>query len=194
MAKRHQLPYSRPSSVSHQLIFSNLWGHALIFLVTRTIILVLSMILENSREFIWSDIILKFLISFIKSKNLLNVALEENHHHAIWLGRKIWVIKFLFKKIGITHHVSCSHDNKQNRSTERKHHHHYRRWRLTHCASLHSLKILGWSLIAPIFDKIVSPPNYLSFFHPTRNFWRSFTILCLYVHLWMCMISKPSPI
>jgi hypothetical protein len=31
--------------------------------------------------------------------------------------------RFFFKKVGITHHVSCPHAHQQNGSTERKYHH-----------------------------------------------------------------------
>jgi hypothetical protein len=66
----------------------------------------------------------RFIKFFLISSNLL----KENLVDKSSLCKLIGVVNMKssmvsFKKIGITHHVSCPHAHQQNGSAERKHHH-----------------------------------------------------------------------
>jgi hypothetical protein len=120
-AKAHQLS-SSISSAPLQLIFSDVWGHAIESFGRKRYYV---SFINDYSKFTW--------IYLLRHKfEVYKYFLEFQAHVERMFNRKIvsvqsdWSGEYehlnsLFRKVGIAHQVSCPHTHQQNRAAERKH-------------------------------------------------------------------------
>ena len=126
-AKNHQLPYPKSTSVSNfplALIFSDVWGRAPESAGRNTYYV---SFIDDYSKFTWiyllkhkSEVFEKFhefqrLVERLFDRKIITM-------HTDW-GGEYEKLNSFFRKVGISHHVSCPHAHQQNGAAERKHRH-----------------------------------------------------------------------
>jgi len=127
MAKSHQLPYPKSTSISSaplQLVFSDVWGPAPDS-VGRNKYYV--SFIDDYSKFTWIYL-LKYKSEVFQKFHDFQQLVERQFNRKIIAVQTDWggeyeKLNSFFTKIGISHHVSCPHAHQQNRSAERKHRH-----------------------------------------------------------------------
>ena len=127
MAKSHQLPYSRSTSVSKaplELIYSDVWGPGPVSVGRQKYYV---SFIDDFSKFSWiyllknkSDVFEKFHLFQAHVECLFNrkiLAMQTD-----W-GGEYQKLNSFFERIGIYDHVSCSHAHQRNGAAERKHRH-----------------------------------------------------------------------
>jgi hypothetical protein len=126
-AKSHQLPYPKSSSISHSpldLIFSDVWALAPDS-VGRNKYYV--SFIDDHSKFVWlytlrykSEVFEKFheFQKLVERRFNKKIVAVQTH----W-GGEYEKLNLFFRKVGITHLVSCPHAHQQNGAAERKHCH-----------------------------------------------------------------------
>jgi len=127
MAKSHQLPYPKSTSISSaplQLVFSDVWGPAPDS-VGRNKYYV--SFIDDYSKFTWIYL-LKYKSEVFQKFHDFQQLVERQFNRKIIAVQTDWggeyeKLNSFFTKIGISHHVSCPHAHQQNGSAERKHRH-----------------------------------------------------------------------
>jgi len=127
MAKSHQLPYPKSTSISSaplQLVFSVVWGPAPDS-VGRNKYYV--SFIDDYSKFTWIYL-LKYKSKVFQKFHDFQQLVERQFNRKIIAVQTDWggeyeKLNSFFTKIGISHHVSCPHAHQQNGSAERKHRH-----------------------------------------------------------------------
>jgi len=127
MAKSHQLPYPKSTSISSaplQLVFSDVWGPAPDS-VGRNKYYV--SFIDDYSKFTWIYL-LKYKSEVFQKFHDFQQLVERQFNRKIITVQTDWggeyeKLNSFFTKIGISHHVSCPHAHQQNGSAERKHRH-----------------------------------------------------------------------
>jgi histone deacetylase 1/2 len=121
-AKSHQLPYPTSTSVSVvplEQIFSDVWGPAPTSYYVSFI--------DDFSKFTWIYLLKKCLDVYQVFLNFQQYVERKFNHKIVTMqtdwGGEYEKLNSFFQKIGITHHVSCTHAHQQNGSAERKHRH-----------------------------------------------------------------------
>jgi hypothetical protein len=127
IAKSHQLPYPKSTSVSHaplELIFSDVWGPATASIGRHTYYV---SFIDYYNKYTWIYLIRKnlmFFRSFMTSRTLLKGSSIGKSSLFKVIGEvSMRSSTHFFQRIGISHHISCPHAHQQNGSGERKHRH-----------------------------------------------------------------------
>jgi hypothetical protein len=81
------------------------------------------MVIASSLGFICLKSVLMFIKFFLIISSMLNASLIGKLLLRKLIGGEYEKLNSFFQKVGITHHVSCTHAHQQNGSTERKHRH-----------------------------------------------------------------------
>jgi hypothetical protein len=127
MAKSHQLPYSKRSTISNHplvLIFSDFWGPVPNSVGGQKYYV---SFIDDFSKFTWIYT-LKFKSEVFQKFKEFQLLVERMFNRKIidmqpdW-GGEYEKLNSFFTRIGITHHVSCPHTHQQNGSAERKHKH-----------------------------------------------------------------------
>jgi len=125
--KAHQLPYARSSSVSSRpldLIFSDVWGPAPASVGRHKFYV---SFIDDHSKFVWIYM-LRHKSEVFQCFHDFQSLVERQFERKILAVQTDWggeyqALNSFFKRIGISHHVSCPHAHQQNGSAERKHRH-----------------------------------------------------------------------
>jgi len=125
--KCHQLPYPRSTSVSASpldLIFSDVWGPAPASVGRNQYYL---SFIDDHNKFVWVYL-LRHKSQVFQCFQDFQQLVERKFDQKIKAIQTDWggeyqALSTFFKRVGITHLVSCPHAHQQNGSAERKHRH-----------------------------------------------------------------------
>jgi histone deacetylase 1/2 len=126
-AKSHQLPYPKSSSVSQfpfDLVFSDVGGPALDS-VGRNKYYV--SFIDDHNKFVWIYL-LRYKSQVFEKFNEFQQLVERRFNRKIVAIQTDWggeyeKLNYFFRKVGISHLVSCPHAHQQNGAAEHKHRH-----------------------------------------------------------------------
>jgi histone deacetylase 1/2 len=125
--KSHQLPYPKSSSVSSspfELVFSDVWGPAPTSIGRHNYYV---SFIDDFTKFTWIYLLRYKSEVFQCFKDFQSMVERQFDRKIIALqsdwGGEYQTINTFFKRLGISHHVSCPHSHQQNGAAERKHRH-----------------------------------------------------------------------
>ena len=125
--KSHQLPYPRSTSISSSpfdLVFSDVWGPAPNSVGRNNYYV---SFIDDYSKFVWIYLLCKKSEVFQIFRDFQSLV-ERQFDTKIrsiqtdW-GGEYQALSPFFKRMGISHHISCPHAHQQNGSAERKHRH-----------------------------------------------------------------------